>query len=228
MDHAYIEEHGVVEDYIKHRLAPDVERAFEIHLLDCQQCVVDVEAAELLASGLQEMEYRTAPADDGLAETRPTGPGARLLIDRPWLAAATLAVVALGPAATVYWTAGAPGGGIPPLVRDDVQLLSLSPVRSAGAAPSYRVQLGDDTFPIVFLLEVEPTDCEDFAATLTDPDGDAVWQGDGLSLNAWDTVPLAVDSSLLSPGDYRFEVRSGAACAEPDLVLASYGLRVLP
>ena len=229
MDHAYIEEHGLVEDYVKHRLAADIERAFEIHLLDCEQCIADVEVAGLLASGLQGIESSAGPAGDSVAEPRATVPGARLLIDRPWLAAATLAVVALGPAATVYWTAGAPEGGTPsPLVRADVQLLTLSPVRGADAAPPYRVQLGDAPFPVVFLLEVEPTDCEHYAATLTDPDGHSVWQGDGLGLNAWDTVPLAVDSSLLSPGDYRFEVSSGSVCAIPGVTLARYGLRVLP
>lgn len=229
MDHAYIEEHGLVDDYVRHRLAPDDERAFEIHLLDCERCVTDVEVAGLIASSLQQAEGATAAAGGNVAEPRPSGPGARLLVDRPWLAAATLAVVALGPAAMVYWTAGAPQPqATPPLVRDDVQLLALSPVRSAAAAPSYRVQLGDAPFPVVFLLEVEPADCEDYAATLTDPGGKPVWQGDGLALNAWDAVPLAIDSSLLSPGDYRFEVRSGAACASPGRTLASYGLRVLP
>lgn len=229
MDHAYIDEQGLVEDYVKHRLAPDVEHAFEIHLLNCERCIADVEVAGLLAGSLQAAGNDETTADRSLTGLPSARPGARLLIDRPWLAAAALAIVALGPAAMVYWTAGAPQGVSPsPLIRDDVRLLSLSPVRSADATPSYRIQLGDTPFPVVFLLEVEPTDCEAYAASLTDPDGTAVWQGDGLELNAWDAVPLAVDSSLLSPGDYRFEVRSGSACAAPAVTLASYGLRVLP
>ena len=228
MDHAYIDEHGLVERYVKRRLAADVEHAFETHLLDCDRCIADVEVASLLASSLQAAEVGAPSAAEHPIASRSPVPAARLLMDRPWLAAAALAVVALGPAAMVYWTAGAPQTDAPsPLVRDDVQLLALSPVRSTDAAPSYRVRLGETPFPVVFLLEVEPTACEAYAATLTDPGGAAVWQGDGLELNAWDAVPLAVDSSLLSPGDYRFEVRSGSACATPQTTLASYGLRVL-
>jgi hypothetical protein len=229
MDHAYIDEHGLVERYVKRRLTPADEQAFETHLLDCERCIADVEVANLLASSLQAAADSAPAADEHPTASRSPGPTAGLLIDRPWLAAAALAVVALGPAAMVYWTAGAPPPDVTsPLVRDDVQLLTLSPVRSADAAPSYRVRLGETPFPVVFLLEVEPTACEDYAATLTAPGGAAVWQGDGLALNAWDALPLAVDSSLLSPGDYRFEVRSGSACATPQTTLASYGLRVLP
>jgi hypothetical protein len=229
MDHAYIDEHGLIERYVKRQLAADLEHAFEIHLLDCERCLADVEVASLLASSLQATKDGTPSTDEHPTASRPSVPAARLLTGRPWLTAAALAVVALGPAAMVYWTAGAPQRHAPsPLVRDDVQLLALSPVRSADTVPSYRVRLGEAPFPVVFLLEVEPTDCDDYAATLTDPGGAAVWQGDGLALNAWDAVPLAVDSSLLSPGDYRFEVRSGSACPTPQTALASYGLRVLP
>ena len=157
MDHAYIDEHGLVERYVKRRLTPADEQAFETHLLDCERCIADVEVANLLASSLQAAADSAPAADEHPTASRSPGPTAGLLIDRPWLAAAALAVVALGPAAMVYWTAGAPPPDVTsPLVRDDVQLLTLSPVRSADAAPSYRVRLGETPFPVVFLLEGRP------------------------------------------------------------------------
>ena len=137
MDHAYIDEQGLVEDYVKHRLAPDVEHAFEIHLLNCERCIADVEVAGLLAGSLQAAGNDETTADRSLTGLPSARPGARLLIDRPWVAAAARARVALGPAAQGYWTAGAPQGVAPsPRLRDDVRLLSWSPVRSAEAPPA--------------------------------------------------------------------------------------------
>jgi len=38
MDHSYIDDNSIAERYLKHALMPDARRAFEEHLVDCQEC----------------------------------------------------------------------------------------------------------------------------------------------------------------------------------------------
>ena len=229
MDHDYIDEHGIIERYVKRHLDPELERDFEIHMLDCDHCIDEIEVVQLLQQGLRaDVAHRDARREPPTAEA----PGwlAWLLPARPGLAVAALLLVALVPAATVYWTLGGSGAASVDalLVRDDARMLSLAPVRSAGERPSYRLELGDDPFPVFLMLEVEPTDCDRYAAEVVGPESTVLWQGDDLFLNAYDSIPLIIESSLLAPGDHRFEVRSATSCESAGQPVASYGLRVLP
>lgn len=38
MDHAYIDANSMAERYLNHALPPDELRAFEEHIVDCQEC----------------------------------------------------------------------------------------------------------------------------------------------------------------------------------------------
>jgi hypothetical protein len=60
MTHAYIEAHDVTSRYATGRLTADEERDFEAHLLDCPQCLEDVECETGLREGLREVAKESA------------------------------------------------------------------------------------------------------------------------------------------------------------------------
>ena len=47
MDHAYIDANSVAERYLDHALPPDDLRAFEEHIVDCQECADRLLLAEM-------------------------------------------------------------------------------------------------------------------------------------------------------------------------------------
>jgi hypothetical protein len=228
MDHDYIDEHGLVERYVKRRLEPQLEQAFEIHLLDCPRCIDAIETAEFLEAGLRDGLAADPPAAVPPRRARPLTWLADAFLQRPGLALAALLVIAIGPAALVLRMTPTGEGSPAAMVRGDAAILALAPVRSASIAPPYRLTLGETPFPVVLLLEVEPDSCEQFAVTLSGPDDVTVWHGEDLVLGTYDTIPLIIDSGLLQPGDYRVEVRPGAACAAPSRLIAGYRLRAVP
>lgn len=231
MDHSYIDEHGIIERYVTRRLAPEQEQDFETHMLDCAQCVGEIEAVQLLRRGLQADHEDASRTGVPVAGRRLKGWLADFLLGHSGLAAAALLLVALLPSAAVYWSVGSadldPAALTGALVRGDAKLLTMAPVRGTQDRPSYQVRIGDDPVPLVVLLEFEPQGCEVFAATLTDPQDAVLWTGTGLTLNSFDTVSLVIEPALLAPGDYRFEVSTGAACTPPGNRVATYGLRVV-
>lgn len=222
MDHAHIDANGIVERYAMGRLSADEQRDFETHLLDCHRCADALEDVHLLRAGLTLAD---ASAGRGARARGPAQWLAGLLLTRPGVATAALALVALLPAGAVWWQAG---GDAPAGVRADARVLALAPVRSANDRPAYQVRLGEAPFPLVALLETEPADCDHYSVSLLGPSGSPLWGGEGLKLDGYGTVPLVLDSSLLAPGDYDFELRTAADCATPDRPVARYGLRVVP
>jgi hypothetical protein len=47
MDHAYIDANSVAERYLDHALSPEDVRAFEEHIVDCQECADRLLLAEM-------------------------------------------------------------------------------------------------------------------------------------------------------------------------------------
>jgi hypothetical protein len=47
MDHSYIDAHSVAERYLHHALPPEELRAFEEHIVDCQECADRLLLAEM-------------------------------------------------------------------------------------------------------------------------------------------------------------------------------------
>lgn len=229
MNHSYIDDHGVIERYITRRLGPQEAQDFEIHMLDCQRCIDEIKVVTLLKRGLEEQaETPAAPA------ARPGHWLADILIGHSGLAAAAMLLIALLPAAAVYWAvsdatdvrpAVALEGG---LVRSGARLLAMAPVRSIGERPSYQVTLGESPGPLLLLLELDPQGCEAFDVDLRRYEGALLWSGTGLRLQDSVELPLAIEAARLEPDDYRFELRNGHDCAAPGKLVASYGLRVRP
>src|SRR3954447_6495759 len=55
MDHAYIEENGLVESYHRGLLDPEEEARFEEHFAGCPRCVEQLELARRFQRGLKAM-----------------------------------------------------------------------------------------------------------------------------------------------------------------------------
>src|SRR4051794_7107729 len=55
MDHAYIEENGLVESYHRGLLEPEEEARFEEHFAGCPKCVEQLELARGFQRGLKAM-----------------------------------------------------------------------------------------------------------------------------------------------------------------------------
>ena len=234
MNHSYIDDNGVIERYVTRRLGPQEAQDFEIHMLDCQRCIDEIRVVTLLRHGLEG--HAAAPPDRTSAP--PAGrPGhwlADILIGHSGLAAAAMLLIALLPAAAVYWTVGSATADRPSLVQNNglvrggAKLLAMAPVRSVGERPSYQLTLGESPAPVLLLLELDPQGCDAFAVDLHNAGGALLWSGTGLRPRDSFELPLAVEAARLEPDDYRFDVRNGDGCAAPGALVASYGLRVRP
>jgi hypothetical protein len=59
MDHRYIDNFSVAERYLEHTLAPEEHRAFETHVVDCQECADRLLLAQMWLEN-KELEERSA------------------------------------------------------------------------------------------------------------------------------------------------------------------------
>lgn len=64
MDHAYVEEHGLVESYLKDRLSESERTAFEAHYFDCGICLEQLETDSAFKEGMLQ-----AAAEDTVRAT---------------------------------------------------------------------------------------------------------------------------------------------------------------
>jgi len=60
MDHAYVEEHGLVESYLKDRLSESERDAFEAHYFDCATCLEQLETASDFREGMIQVAAEDA------------------------------------------------------------------------------------------------------------------------------------------------------------------------
>jgi hypothetical protein len=91
MDHQRIEDGSVVEAYVTDRLGEAERTEFEAHLVDCPQCLDQVEAAQGVAAGLRAL---TSPAAS--AKTLPTPRRSSTAVVGWAVAASGAAVLAIG------------------------------------------------------------------------------------------------------------------------------------
>jgi hypothetical protein len=69
MDHAYIEENGLVESYHRGLLPPEEEARFEAHFAGCPQCVEQLELARGFQRGLKAMAAEDLERTAQIAQT---------------------------------------------------------------------------------------------------------------------------------------------------------------
>ena len=103
MNHDFIAAHDVIARYVADRLAPEEEREFEAHLVDCAQCTGAAEQELALREGL------AAAAAGRIVAPPPAAPMRRWGRSGLWLqaAAAVLVAVAVGLALSLARTTSA-------------------------------------------------------------------------------------------------------------------------
>lgn len=60
IDHAYAEEHGLVDAYLKDRLSESERDAFEAHFFDCETCLAQLEMANDFREGMRDVAAEEA------------------------------------------------------------------------------------------------------------------------------------------------------------------------
>jgi hypothetical protein len=206
MDHAYVEEHGLIERYLPGLLAAEEEARFEEHLAGCRECQEQVALDRGLRHGLrgaavEEARRRAAAGQLGFVAwlaRRSRGGQAGLLL-------AALAVAAGLP--TAYFLGRSAPAGRAGVAAGATPLVVLSRFRSAPGEPAATLdlaRLGDHV-----ALAVEVDDDPLFTAyrvTVGTADGRRLFREDGLRPNALDALMLTFPSSFFAPGDYRLLV----------------------
>jgi hypothetical protein len=64
MDHAYAEEHGLVESYLKDRLSESEREEFEAHYFACDACMEQLEMASDFREGMLQIAVENTAAED--------------------------------------------------------------------------------------------------------------------------------------------------------------------
>ena len=64
MNHAYIDQHAIAERYLAQELSPEELRAFEEHLVDCQECGDRLLLAEMFHKRNGQKPEAPKKADD--------------------------------------------------------------------------------------------------------------------------------------------------------------------
>jgi Putative zinc-finger len=225
MDHTYIQEHQIVSQYAVGKLDPADRVQFEDHLVDCPQCLDELELTDDFRHSLRNVEsLRENPI-----ESRPANAGRLVAI----LAAA--AVVVIGLVSFIFMRenrgierqldqARTDASTWERRYNDEHQartnaesqlrespvasalLFTLNLTRSANVntdAPSNAISIPREAKVIVLSLELQnDPDFQSYRATLIDAAGSSVWTADGINPSTSGALALILPASVIRPGKY--------------------------
>jgi len=201
MDRQHIRDAQVIERYLSGTLSAAEEQAFEEAYLADAELLEELEAAERLRTGLEEL------AVEGPAGAAPRRARWLEVASSPsyGIAASLVAVAALVSATVLYVQDRVPQEGY--AAAAPTRLLPLVSVRGAGnpneiAAPA----AGEWT---VLLLDPGFGDYDVYRAVIARPDGQEVLRFDGLTPTYEDLLALGMPADVLSPGDYEIRLSAG-------------------
>ena len=222
MDHAYVEEHGLIERYHQGRLLPAEEARFEEHFAGCAQCLELLVLDRGLRRGLRAVavEEGARVARLGLLAwlaRRGRGVQAGLMV-------AALLVAAALPSA-FFLTRTPPGGLASP--RGDTPLFLLRGFRGDPGEPAATIDLARVEGFLVLAVEVD--DDPRFAGyrvTVSDAAGVTLFCQADLRPNAFESLMLTFPASFFAPGDYRLLVE-GVDDASAGVEVGGYPFRVV-
>jgi hypothetical protein len=234
MDHAYAEQHGLVDSYLADRLSEGEREAFEAHYFACEACMEQLEAASDFREGmLQVAAEETARTRVGLLA------GLALLSSQGrWLALAALLLLLAPPLALLMANRGLerrlaaarPGPASPAAgPQVNLPLFTLAAVRGgeeAGREPVNRVPLAAATPSAVFTLELAAVEYPSYRASLRDESGKETWQAGDLRPDRRDSLVLLLPSRMLPPGLYRLTIE-GVQDDGKTFAVAVYPFRVV-
>ena len=253
MDHAYIEEHGLIDLYHRGQLPPEEEAGFEEHFVGCPDCQERLQMARGFQRGLKTVVAEDVAKAGLLA----------WLVRRRWIALAALVVAAVLP--VLGYLAGSRGAApmnteaswrqlfekekrnaddlrqrleeserqrlaqaevtpAPPSPLVNTPVFLLTAVRGEEEATSVKVNSG------FFSLAVDAGDdprFDSYRVTITDAQGKRVFREAGLKPNALEALLLTFPVGFFKPDDYRLAlegVRAEGGASE----LGGYSFRIAP
>ena len=252
MDHAYIEEHGLIDLYHRGQLPPAEEAGFEEHFVGCPECQERLQMARGFQRGL-----KTAVAE----EVTKAGLLA-WLVRRRWIAVAALILAAVLPVlgylagsretdpmnTEASWRQlyekerrGAEGlrqrleqserqrlaqvqeTPAPPAPLVNTPVFLLTAVRGEGETAAVDVKSG------YFSLAVDAGDdprFESYRVTITGARGERVFRQAGLKPNALEALLLTFPAGFFKPGEHRLAlegIKPGGGAAE----LGGFAFRIV-
>jgi len=238
MEHREIEERQIVERYLAGRLTAAEEERFEEHYLSCSECLDQLELSQAFRDGL-----RRAAAEDALKSAAAGRLGVVAWLVRAarsprtgllLTAALIVAVLSLGLTLARLGALSERSSELAGRLAEarapqpNTLVLPLSPERGApGESPSARLSLPAKPGWIVLALELVDATYPSYRVTLTRPDGETLWTGEGLTPNHRDALTVSLHSSFLAAGDHELRVEGRDPQGNVTLV-GRFAFRVLP
>jgi hypothetical protein len=220
MDHSFIEEHNLIDRYVRGNMPVAERTAFEEHFLDCPDCLEQLEAARSLRDAI-----RTA-----VAEMAPSGEAAggasrslwlRGLFGWRWMPEAATACFAaalltgtflyrqleqtrneLGRTQLAYVREmEGSRSALQSYERNAPILYALN--QSRGAGSEVRVlKVPQSPRWVIFSIELDASGFPAYRATLRNQAAQAIWQDDSLQPSSPDSIAVSILSTHLTPGNY--------------------------
>ena len=222
MDHAYIEQHGLIEGYLRGDLAGDEEIRFEEHFHGCFECQEQLKLAHGFAKG-----FRTMAAEDTARQAVVGGIFA-------WLArrgrgaqtglAAAMLIVALLPSMWLLIGPGRPASDAGDVVSPSVLLLS---AYRDGTGEGAVIDPATSESSIVLAVDAGgDTRFDSYRVRIDDTAGTTVLHREGLRPNALEVLMISFPADFFPTGDYRLVVE-GVTGDGTAVELGGYPFRVV-
>ncbi len=220
MEHAQIEEHNLIDRYVRGTMPVELRADFEEHFLDCPECLEQLKLASALRDGLRlsaaELAASAAPRPDVSFFAR-----LRSSFDWRWAVAIAAACLVLAsmPTLVLFNRLGsvtkelssnrtalsAAKKMIEGMEHAGAAVYILSPVR--GEAAPARIAVPASSALTVLTLESDFTRYATYRATLRNDRGQIVWQQDQIHPSSPDAIGIVLAPSVLAvPGAYRLVV----------------------
>jgi hypothetical protein len=192
MDHSRIEEHNLIDRYVRGTLLADERAAFEEHFVDCAACQDQIDVAKSLRLAVRE----------SVAETRASS-GWR------WTAIAACACLGIALAAGSMFLFERQSA------RSELASLRFSLERppvvfglslSRDASEPRTVTIPAEPRWVVFLAEIDATRYSRYRAAVVGGRGEETWSKEGIEANSPDSISVPIPSAALHPGTYTLVV----------------------
>jgi hypothetical protein len=220
MEHAQIEEHNIIDRYVRGTMPVDLRADFEEHFLDCPECLEQLKLASALRDGLRlsaaELAASASPQSDVSFIAR-----WRSSFDWRWAVAIAAACLVLASMPTLVLLRQL-GSVTNELSRDRAALGTarkmMEEVERASAAVYILTPVRGDATPAnvavpaapvltVLSLESDFTRFATYRATLRNDRDQIVWQKDQLHPSSPDAIGIVLGpSALATAGAYRLVV----------------------
>ncbi len=221
MDHAYIEEHALIERYSQGDLDGDEEVRFEEHFTGCSECQEQLVLARSLRRG-----FRAMAAEAAARQVVVGGIFAWLARRSHGLQAGLAAAVLLVALLPATWLLVGPGKPAGDAGVASPSVLLLSAYRDGPGEQTAVIDLATSAPSVVLALDPGDSRFDSFRVSVDDAAGATVLRREGLQLNALEVVMISIPADFFAPGDYRLRLE-GVADSGPAVELGGYPFRVV-